>query len=95
MPTLRSEFEKAIRTLEKSEDTYIQFVYRINEDYLNKITPTFDLLGNLVAILIKRGSGEEAKKVFMAIQKQKSFKLLWKSYGEKNREALRTKWKEL
>lgn len=68
-------------------------MYRVSESYLNKISPTFDLLGNLVSILIKKGSGEPARKVFLAIQKQKSFKLLFKSYSQKDKESLRAKWK--
>ena len=57
LPILRSEFEKALRTLEKSEDTYIEFIYRFDEGYLNKINPTFDTLSNLVKVLVKKGSG--------------------------------------
>jgi hypothetical protein len=69
--------------LEKSEDIFLQFVYRISEEYLNKIQPNFDMLTTLVDILMKKGNGEQAKIVILGIQKQKSFKLLWKSYTAK------------
>jgi hypothetical protein len=80
LPTNRTELEKAIRTLEKGEDIFVEFVYRMSEEYLNKLQPNFDTLSVLVDILFKKGSGEQAKNVISAIQKQRGFKLLWKSY---------------
>jgi hypothetical protein len=38
-------------------------VYRLNEEYLSKLQPTFDTLSILVGIIFKKGTGEPAKKV--------------------------------
>ena len=48
MPQLSSDLEKAIRTIQKSEDVFIQFVYRMTSEYLAKIKPNFDMLGTII-----------------------------------------------
>jgi len=57
----------------------------MTDEYLRKIQPTFDMLFQIVNVLIKYGEGESAKTVFATIRTQKAFELLWKSYssGEK------------
>ena len=57
LPALRSDLEKALRTIEKSEDIFLQFVYRMNYEYLSKINPNFDLLFTLISIILKKGEG--------------------------------------
>ena len=55
LPELRSDLEKAVRTIEKSEDTFIKFVERFDEGYLKKVQPTFDMLEAFANIIIKKG----------------------------------------
>jgi hypothetical protein len=57
----------------------------MTDEYLKRIQPTFDMLFQIVNILLKFGEGEQAKSVIATIRTQKAFDLLWKSYssGEK------------
>lgn len=67
----------------------------MTEDYLKKVSPTFDMLFQLVDVILQLGEGEEAKLALLILKSQKSFDLLWKSYtgGEKGR--FRAKWQKL
>ena len=64
---------------------FLKFIYRLSEEYLKKIQPTFDILFQLVNAIVKRGEGEQGKNAILILKAQKSFDLLWKSYtgGEK------------
>lgn len=73
----------------------LQFSYRLSEEYLLKIQPTFDTLSTLVNIIVRKGTGEESKRALLAFQKQKSWKLLLKSYLPVEKKSLESKWVEV
>jgi hypothetical protein len=58
---------------------FLQFIYRLSEDYLKKIQPTFDMLFQMIGTIVKRGEGENAKNALLALRNQKDFILYWKS----------------
>ena len=92
---MRSDLEKAIREIKKSDEVFIEFIYRMDEHYLKKIEPTFDLLGILIKMVLQRGEGEKAKNCLAAIKAQKSFRLYWKSLTKKQKEQFTQKWVSL
>jgi hypothetical protein len=47
-----------MREIGKSEEVFLRFIYRMSEEYLKKIQPTFDMLSELIAAILKRGVGE-------------------------------------
>ena len=92
LPKTRAELQKAIREISKSEDAYVKFLYRMSEQYFNKVEPTFDMLFEMTAHIIKKGEGEQAAKILMSIKKQKSFDMLWKSYTGGEKKLFKQKW---
>lgn len=68
-----------MREIGKSEEVFLQFIYRMNEDYLKKIQPTFDMLFQLIGVILKRGEGENARNALLTLKNQKDFTLFWKS----------------
>lgn len=83
LPKLKSDFQKAIREIQKSEEVFIEFVYRLDADYLKKIQPNFDCLSQLVRIVLLRGEGAKASQSLVSLRAQKSFGLYWKSLTKK------------
>ena len=57
-----------------------------------KMNPTFDLLGQLLKLVLKLGEGEKAELFLCSCRKLKAFTLLWKSMVPKQKEAFRVKW---
>ena len=92
LPDTKSDLEKAIRTIEKNEDVFLLFVYRMDQKYLSKINPNFDMLGALVNIILKKRSGKEAANVLEGCKAQKSFNLYWKSLVGKEKKEFVEKW---
>jgi hypothetical protein len=46
---------------------------------LKKVQPTFDMLFQIIATLLKKGEGEDAKNALLLLRSQKDFTLFWKS----------------
>ena len=92
LPKNRAELDKGLREIEKSKDVFLKFIYRMNNEYLQKINPTFEMLFKLIQIVLELGEGEEAKMALMTLRMQKGFVLLWKGYTGKEKEAFRAKW---
>jgi polyribonucleotide nucleotidyltransferase len=51
LPKTRTEFEKAVKLLEKSRPSLVKFVLRLDGHYLSGINPNFDTLYKLVMAL--------------------------------------------
>lgn len=64
----------------------------MNDDYLKKIQPTFDMLFQITTAVIKNGEGESAKNALETIKNQKSFDLLWKSFSNGEKNQFKAKW---
>lgn len=58
LPKNKAELEKGIREIEKSKDVFLQFIYRLNIDYLNKIQPGFEMLFKFIGAILDQGEGE-------------------------------------
>jgi hypothetical protein len=48
LPKTRTDFEKAIKLLQKTKDPFIKFILRLDANYLNTIAPNFDTLHKLI-----------------------------------------------
>ena len=55
LPQTRSELEKALREIQKSTDVFCQLIYRFDVDYLAKVQPTFDMLSQMITVILKEG----------------------------------------
>jgi hypothetical protein len=53
--------EKAIREIEKSRKVFLEFIYRMTDPYLKEVKPTFDMLFQMVAVVLELGEGEPAR----------------------------------
>ena len=79
LPQTRSDLEKALREIQKSTDAFCQLIYRFDADYLAKVQPTFDMLGQMITVILKEGKDENARKALQTLKNCKSFALYWKS----------------
>lgn len=70
----------------------MKFIYRMTDNYLKDIKPTFDMLLQMVAIVLELGEGEEAKNAMVTIKNQKAFDLLWKGYNKDEKSRFKSKW---
>ena len=84
-----------MREIGKPEEVLLQFIYRMTDDYLKKIQPTFDMLFQISGTIIKKGEGESAKNALLVIKSQKAFDLLWKSYSGGEKKQFIEKWTSL
>lgn len=68
-----------MREIQKSTDVFCQLIYRFDIDYLTKVQPTFDMLSQMIAVIMKEGKDEKGKKALHTLKTCKSFTLYWKS----------------
>jgi len=59
---------------------------------MSKIQPTFDMLSELVNIILKNGTGDSAKNSLLVLKSCKSFNLFWKSLISKEKAEFKAKW---
>lgn len=52
----------------------------MTDEYLKEVKPTFDMLFQMVNIVLEQGDGQDAKNALTIMKSQKAFDLLWKSY---------------
>lgn len=50
------------------------------------------MLIQILGIVLKKGEGEEAKNVLLAVRAQKAFDLMWKSYSSGEKKQFREGW---
>ena len=91
MPKNKAELEKAIREIEKSKDVFLRFIYRLENDYLVKIQPGFEMLFKFIGVILELGEGTEARTALNAMRNQKGFELLWMGYTAGEKEVFRKK----
>jgi len=68
-----------LREIQKSTDAFCQLIYRFDVDYLAKVQPTFDMLSQMIAVILKEGKDEQGRKALQTLKTCKSFNLYWKS----------------
>lgn len=69
-------------------------IYRFDDNYLVKVNPTFDMLSEIIAVVLKEGKEEKGKEALLTLRNCKSFGLYWKSLVKREKEEFAKRWVE-